>query len=601
MPNALRPLLSELSKPLDRVGAYGLVPKGLRENLRWRRQLLRKAAGSKQLRADLKLLCAKDLLFYVNGFVWTYDPRKKARVLPMVTWPFQDRTLLDMQRAIVDGHDALVEKSRDMGASWMCILTFEHRWHFEYYESFLMVSRTEALVDESSQKKNPKALFWKVDFIHENLPFWLLPSGRELGADDPNRTKLHLYNADTHSVIDGEATTGDVGKGDRRTAVLLDEFAMVGAGHSVLAATRDVTRCRLFNSTPNGANNAFYQMRQNPSTHVITLHWSTHPEKAAGLYVDERGKFRSPWYDGECKRVANLVEIAQELDIDYLGSDYQFYGGDLIEEHRREYARPPYVEGQLDWNETTQRPVGFIEGEGPWRLWFNPDAEGKPPADREYVVGVDCGAGTGASNSCIVVGDRKTGEKVAEYAVSARPGAPEVMAPLVVAVARWFNGAYVKWEANGPGRNLGQRILELGYLRIYFRRDEASVSRKMRDVPGWWSTKDSKRALLGAHRRAMTAGEFIDRSTVSLDECLQYVHLASGAIEHAGSVHTIDPTGAGHNHGDLVIASALCHSAMKDLGGIKPAHEDPSHDPPEGSMAYRRKRRQEARKRDRFW
>ncbi len=59
-------------------------------------------------------------------------------------------------------------------------------------------------------------------------------------------------NADNGSVIDGESTTGDAGRGDRRTAMFIDEYAAfdVTDGYRVLLASRDTTNCRGFNSTP---------------------------------------------------------------------------------------------------------------------------------------------------------------------------------------------------------------------------------------------------------------------------------------------------------------------------------------------------------------
>ena len=133
----------------------------------------------------------------------------------------------------------MIEKSRDMGASWMCLMAFEWVWHFHSISSFLLVSRKEDLVDKTN---DPRSLMWKIDYMHKNQPRWLLPS---IG-----RSNFHIINHDTGSTIDGESTTGDVARGDRRTAILLDEFASVDQGARVLAATGDATDCRVMNSTP---------------------------------------------------------------------------------------------------------------------------------------------------------------------------------------------------------------------------------------------------------------------------------------------------------------------------------------------------------------
>ena len=62
----------------------------------------------------------------------------------------------------------------------------------------------------------------------------------------------------------------------------------------------------------------------------------TAPEKNKETYTDEHGKVRSPWYDAECKRCAHPQEVAQEHDIDFSGSDYQFFDTKMLDEIERE-------------------------------------------------------------------------------------------------------------------------------------------------------------------------------------------------------------------------------------------------------------------------
>jgi phage terminase large subunit len=190
---------------------YNSVPKGMEENLNFRSTALEKAVTDPKTREALWIACSRDLLFYVNTFGWTYDPRKKNGVLPFITYPFQDDAMLQIEECITTGKDLVIKKSRDMGASWMLLTVFEWFWHFKDGQSFLLVSRNEDYVDKTG---NPKALFWKIDFTHKHLPNWMLPA--------ITRTKLRLTNDDNGSTIDGESTTGDVARGDRRTAIGLD-------------------------------------------------------------------------------------------------------------------------------------------------------------------------------------------------------------------------------------------------------------------------------------------------------------------------------------------------------------------------------------------
>ena len=251
----------------DGYPLYRQVPKGLLENLAYRKKLIRWGSKSKANAKTLYTACSRDLLFYVNTFVWTYDNRKLSTPrLPFITYPFQDEAFAALEEAIGQ-HDVLIDKSRDMGASWICVAVLEWLWHFRPFLSFLFVSRKEHFVDKSG---DPKSLFWKLDFIHENLPGWLMPA--------VHRIKLHKKNLDNGSTIDGESTNEDVARGDRRTAILLDEFASVKEGHQVDAATLSATNTRILNSTPKGIGNAFYDLRQS-GTPRLTLHWTQHPEK----------------------------------------------------------------------------------------------------------------------------------------------------------------------------------------------------------------------------------------------------------------------------------------------------------------------------------
>ena len=159
------------------------------------------------------------------------------------------------------------------------------------------------------------------------------------------------------------------------------------------------------------------------------------------------------------------MEIAQELDIDYLGSDYQFFDSTALDRIQREQVKEAYLRGDLDFEVNTTVPHGFLEREkGPLLLWAYADAHGNLPQDRNYVLGVDVAAGTGASNSCITIGDCKTKEKIGEYAVNKYK--PHELAKVAVALARWLKGvsgtARLIWEANGPGREFGDTVIELG-------------------------------------------------------------------------------------------------------------------------------------------
>tara|TARA_X000001388_G_scaffold73563_1_gene65448 strand:- start:4992 stop:6707 length:1716 start_codon:yes stop_codon:yes gene_type:complete len=566
---------------------YDLVPKDPAQNLKFREEMVQMGSTDKKAAEELYIMCSRDMLFYINTFCWTYDPRVGDGTLPFITYDFQNESFGELHDCI-GKRDIVIKKSRDMGASWMLLTVFEYMWHFRPSQSFLLVSRNEDYVDKPG---NPKSLFWKIDFIHKYLPGWLKPR--------LTRTKLRLTNEDNGSTIDGESTTGDVARGDRRTAIGLDEFAAfdIDAGYRALASTRDATRCRIFNSTPSGTNNAFYDLATSDTISQITLHWTRHPIKAAGQYKDSQGKTRSPWYDEECKRCANPQEIAQELDIDFAGSDYQFFDVIMLDKLMQDTARKPMTIGELKFNAVNASVEGFDQmPKGNLRLWVNPDAQGNLPKDRKYAIGADIAAGTGSSNSVLSVGDCRTGEKVAELVTPNLR--PDQLATYAVALGRWFCGsedeATMIWEAPGPGRNFGDRVMELGYRNIWRKK---SIDGKVNKIPGWWPTKDEKRSLYSEYRTALSTNKFINRSIDALRECKEIIFAATGWITHSRSLRTVDPSGARENHGDRPTADALLWLGMQKTGPVKM----PQVGVPDGSLLWRRQEYEEKKRKALEW
>jgi len=549
--------------------------KDLLANVRYRRRLIEKCGKDDRLKDVVWTMCRRDLLFWVNTFCFTYDPRnlgnpgavglrRLPKMVPFVTWEYQDDALRLLQWCIMNGVDGLIEKSRDMGASWICLLVYDWFFLFHEMDTFLMVSRKEDLVD---RKEDPDCLFWKLDFLHEHMPQWLVP--------EISRQKLHMKNEQGGGTIDGESTTGDVGRGGRRRSILLDEFGAVEESESqeVLNATNDTTDCRIFNSTPKGAIGAYYEQTKRDDIVKIRMHWSQHPHKCEGLYTCEKGRcaihpegghLHSRWYDRECRRRGwNPVAIAQELDIDYSRAGGAFFNAVVLESYISSVCRYRMFKGELEYDAAVAMPEGFHEDDGGHLLmWVSPDLDGRIQPG-SYAVGVDISEGTGASFSCISVGNLATGEKVADYA---NPNIkPYELARYAVSLCRMFSdgdeGAFLIWEANGPGREFGDEVGKLGYGRIYRRMNMATKVRSQ--FPGWMSTADEKTSLFGAYRRALAEKTFLNRDKDAIKECFKYATNANGVPEYQGG--SFDLGRIGQSHGDMVVADALLNKAMEEM------------------------------------
>jgi hypothetical protein len=251
---------------------------------------------------------------------------------------------------------------------------------------------------------------------------------------------------------------------------------------------------------------------------------------------------------------------------------------------------PPYVEGDVEYDRETGKVLAWVPRKGgPIKLWCHLDGYGKP-LPWTYAAGADCSAGVGTTNSCLTIVDAERKEKVLELATPFMR--PDEFAAKCVALCRWFanasgTGALFAWESQGPGVPFGQRVTELGYRNVYLRTNEMSYQRKQHDTPGWVPTTPNKRTLLEEYRSALTNREFTNRSREAVEECLDFVHLPNGSIEHSASIGNDDPTGARVNHGDRVIADALAWKMTKQLG-IETPKQKAKDEPALLSLEWRR-------------
>lgn len=575
-----------------------MVPKGPMSNLLYRRGLCRRVMMEPEFAGEVRAMCRLDPFWFINCWIWTLNPaRQHARKrVPFVTYDYQDRGLEVIFDSLDQGFDVQVEKSRQMGASWLFAVVIHYCWLFRQGQNFLMLSRSDEYVDRSNE---PKSLFWKLDYINDNLPVWLLPVGWERKK---HRLVKRMINPQNGNTVVGEATTEDSGRGGTFTAVLHDEFSACDVGMGILKSTRSATSTRWFNSTPKGTGNAHYRIvqlsRQNPQQlRPLRFHWSDHPEYGHLQYkLDKEGvarpvrgtrneelkkyfaeneelvgslkrrgfweeyALRSPWFDTQCARATTKAEIAQELEIDYGGAGYQFFDSKEVHDLIGLYCTPPKHRGdlQLDWS--TCEPSGFWEhGQGNLELWCEL-IKGAPPP-RPYVVGVDAAAGTGASNSVLSIWDAKSNEQVGQY-VDANIK-PERLAKVAIACCRWFWDAYMIWETNGSGRAFGDAVIENEYGRYYSRARGVETAESTARA-GWAPTRDNKYQLLSQFRGALRDRTVCVRSEQVLLEALEYLFLGNNWVEHSSLNDNEDPSGAREQHGDRVIAASLAVKVMDD-------------------------------------
>ena len=302
---------------------------------------------SKEAQVLTYSLCKEDPIFFIENFGWTYDPRPQHEPnhLPFILFDYQKEIILWLLKHIREGEDGLLEKSRDMGVTWLFIWTTYWFWRFEDSFSGLIGSYKEALVDNRTKD----SMFGMLDYCLENTPKWMMPARFKF---KDHRQKLKLVNPENNNLIAGDTMNPDFSRGSRKNFVFMDEGASWEYFREAWESAGDATPCRLTCSTPKGRNQ--FALLRESGIDVKTIHWMEHPFK------DEA------WYEAQKERRTD-EEVAQELDISYQRSQE---GRVYPEWDNVEWGSYPYEEGlplYISWD--------FGKTDDTAIIWFQDDGE----------------------------------------------------------------------------------------------------------------------------------------------------------------------------------------------------------------------------------
>lgn len=243
---------------------------------------------------------------FINDWGCTFDPRNIERNLPAVI-PF---ILFDRQKECVDffsscyknQQNAVCEKSRDMGLSWLSVAFAATMCLFHDDMNIGFASRKEMYVDKIGDLKS---IFEKIRMFLRCLPREFLQGWNE----KKHSSYMKISFPGTNALISGEA--GDqIGRGARAAIYFIDEAAHIPHPELVDAALSQTSNCVIDISTPNGSNNRFYEKVHNHNIKIgrFSMHWTDDPRKD------------TDWYNRQCEKIGDPVIIAQELDLDYSSS-----------------------------------------------------------------------------------------------------------------------------------------------------------------------------------------------------------------------------------------------------------------------------------------
>lgn len=410
-------------------------PRSLVENLIWRARMLDAAEKDLGLRSALREMAFRDVHFFFDGFMFTYDVRTQIKHLPFILKDRQREYANWLNQHIEDQVDGLTEKSRDMGATEVVLGTMLYRW-LAKGESFLLGSRLEEMVDK---RGNENTHFERLRYKLYQLPWWMMPTGFFPRIHD---SYMKLHNPSRGNSITGQAMTSDFGRQGRYRAILMDEFGFIDCARDAWTATSDSTRCRLPVSTVGhgGRANFFAWLRHESKIDIFTLHYSNDPEKDAAWVVRERRRKRDEEWARE-----------QEIDYDVGGSEQKFVRWEWLKKCREN---------------TTN---------------LGPDIR---------VIGVDVARGGDKTVISLVHGYRLV-QKIVMNTRDTMKIVGEIKAQV-----ESFGARAVILEHLGPGGGVGDRLSEQGVRVIAFSPAEASTyPERFLNIRAemWWNTGELAR------------------------------------------------------------------------------------------------------------
>lgn len=242
--------------------------------------------------------CKEDTMYWFNNYAWTSDPRKSGIwSLPFMLYPYQIDAIEWLEKLIFTKKSSgVIEKSRDLGFSWLLVSLFYKHWqHSEGFHALI----GSITADECDTIGDHSSMFEKIREQSRLQPKELLPVGW-----DGNVSYMKAVNPVTKSTITGSTSNADFGRGGRYSVILFDEFSSFEMDTAAMTASSQSSPCKIYNSTAKGMGNEFYRLAHNNKVEKKTYHWTSHPHKT------------DVWYRYQGLEMSDL-QIAQELDINY--------------------------------------------------------------------------------------------------------------------------------------------------------------------------------------------------------------------------------------------------------------------------------------------
>jgi hypothetical protein len=357
----------------------------------------------------------KDPVYFTSNYGRISHPQRGT--IPFKAYDYQNQLLKDF----VDYRFNITLKARQLGISTITA---------SYVSWLMLFHKDKNILVVATKLQTATNLVKKVKALIKNLPQWMQIAS--ITVD--NRTSFELSNG---SQIKGSSTSGDAGRSEALSLLVIDEAAHVEKLSDLWTALYPTLstggRCIAL-STPNGVGNWFHQncVEAEAGTndfHMTTLMWDAHPDR------DQK------WFQKETRNMSKR-QIAQELECNFNVS------GETV-------IHPDDIQWYLERTTTPEYRTGFDRNYWIWKR-YDPH--------KTHLVVADVARGDGKDNSAFHIFELETMEVVAEYV--GKP-TPEEFADILYNVSAEYGNPMLVIENNNIGYAVLKKLLDKGYPNIY--------------------------------------------------------------------------------------------------------------------------------------
>lgn len=428
-------------------------------------------------------------------------------------------TLTPRQRDIVDaiqgGNDILVAKPRQAGvtttvaAIMACVIAFNP------------TGKKEKILIMANKLEMAKEFLKKIKEFLEQIPRWAwgdeyygTKEKEELDIfERQKKSQIHLI-LPNGSEVKAVAQSKDALRGYSPTFFIAEECAFWEKGFDAYAAAMAALGAShgkyILISTPNGYDSIYYDTYNKSYSgknkcKVIEMRWYEDPRFNSDLRwkkITDKGeeiiwekdskkpfsfesyeeklkngyKPISDWYLDMCDKMnQNPRQIAQELDVSFLGSGGNVIDAEILKNHSEHYV---------------DEPIAKYGAEDCIWVWEEPDPS------RKYLLAADISKGDSDDFSTFVIIDIETKVEVAECVIMIHP---DLFAEIIFEWGSMYNGAYAVIDANGVGTVTALKLVELGYKNIHYdnndykvimgKNKKSTIINNMNKTPGFKTTQ----------------------------------------------------------------------------------------------------------------